>query len=133
MFTTPERSETMPPNAPNTSGVANRSIAAASADHTTTASRLPSPDFVDATAPIPPSTPATTAPQPSRRSPSRTVHSPSATAATAITIEGAGVRTSSGGSASHQAKTPSATPLQPAHTARLAVPRSRRRPSAAVM
>ena len=44
MLTTPERSETTPPSAAKTSGVAKRSIAAASADQTTTRSRLPSPD-----------------------------------------------------------------------------------------
>ena len=54
---TPLRSEKMPPTAANTSGVANRNIAANSADHTNTASRLASPDFVATTAPIPPDHP----------------------------------------------------------------------------
>src|SRR3954464_3102516 len=77
MFTTPERSETTPPSAAKTSGVAKRSIAAASADHTTTRSRLPSPERVAATAPTAQSTAATIAPQPTRRRPSRTAHAPS--------------------------------------------------------
>src|SRR4051812_47377109 len=88
MFTTPERSETTPPSAPKTSGVANRSIAAASADHTTTLSRRASPDCVAATAPIAPTTPATIAPQPRRALPSRTAQPPSPTAPTAIAIDG---------------------------------------------
>ena len=71
MLTTPERSETTPPSAANTSGVAKRSIAAASADQTMTRSRFASPDWVAAIAPIAHRTPQTTAPQPSRRLPSR--------------------------------------------------------------
>src|SRR3954452_20086877 len=46
MFTTPLRSEMRPPSAPQSSGVANRSIAAISADHVTTSSRWPVPDRV---------------------------------------------------------------------------------------
>jgi hypothetical protein len=45
MLTTPDRSEMTPPSAPNVSGVAKRSAAATSADHTTTRSRFPTPDF----------------------------------------------------------------------------------------
>ena len=40
MFTTPERSLNMPPIAANVSGVAQRSVAARSADQTTTLSRF---------------------------------------------------------------------------------------------
>ena len=46
MFTTPERSEIMPPSAPKMSGVAKRSMDAKSADQTTTASSLPMLDRV---------------------------------------------------------------------------------------
>ena len=41
MFTTPERSENIPPSAAKMSGVAQRSIAAKSADQTTTVSSFP--------------------------------------------------------------------------------------------
>ena len=131
MLTTPARSLITPPSAPNTSGVAKRSIAAASADQTTTRSRFPSPDCVAATAPIPPITPAATAPQPRRAWPSRTVHTPSPTAISASTTDGAGERTSSGGSATHQATTPSATPPQPVQVER-STPETSKRPRVAV-
>ena len=45
-FTTPERSENMPPSAPKISGVAKRSIEAKSADQTTTVSSFPMPERV---------------------------------------------------------------------------------------
>ena len=41
MLTTPLRSENRPPIAANVSGVANRSVAANSADHVITTSRFP--------------------------------------------------------------------------------------------
>ncbi len=62
MLITPARSDRMPPSAANASGVAKRSMAAISADHTNTSSRLLSPDLVATTAPIAPSTPAAMAP-----------------------------------------------------------------------
>jgi hypothetical protein len=68
---TPLRSDRMPPIAAKISGVAKRSIAAISADHTNTRSRFPSPDLVATTAPIAPITHTTTPSQPTRRSPSR--------------------------------------------------------------
>ena len=46
MFTTPERSENIPPSAPKISGVAKRSIDAKSADQTTTVSSFPIPERV---------------------------------------------------------------------------------------
>ena len=46
MFDTPDRSLNMPPIAAKMSGVAYRSIAASSADQTTTVSSLPTPDRV---------------------------------------------------------------------------------------
>ena len=49
MFTTPLRSEKRPPIAAKVSGVAFTSIAAISADHTTTSSRLPRPACVAST------------------------------------------------------------------------------------
>jgi hypothetical protein len=112
MFTTPERSHTIPPRAPNSSGVAKRSIAAKSADHTTTSSRFETPDRVAAHAPAPPMTPAATPPHPTRRSPWRAAHAPAPIAAAASTSDGTGVRTSTGGSAMNQASTPSATAPQ---------------------
>src|SRR3954451_19628530 len=69
MLMTPLRSEMVPPSAANSSGVANRSIEANSADHTTTRSRLPTPDLVAATPTAVPMTADTIAPQPSLRSP----------------------------------------------------------------
>ncbi len=57
MFTTPLRSENMPPRAAKISGVAKRSMEAVSADHTTTDSRL---DTLDSVA-IVPSAPKMTA------------------------------------------------------------------------
>src|SRR5205823_3626347 len=66
MFTTPLRSEKMPPMAPNRSGVARPKVCAISVA-SNTASRFPVPDRV-ATMPSPiPRRPAATAPQPSRR------------------------------------------------------------------
>jgi hypothetical protein len=62
MLMTPLRSDRMPPIAANTSGVAKRSMAAISADHTKTRSRLPSPDLVATTAAMTASTAATIAP-----------------------------------------------------------------------
>ena len=51
MFTTPLRSEIMPPSAANSSGVAKRSIAAISADQVKTDSSVAADEFADAAAP----------------------------------------------------------------------------------
>ena len=59
---TPLRSDMIPPSAPNSSGVAKRSVAANSADHMNTFSRLASPDLVADDGADRPTTPATTAP-----------------------------------------------------------------------
>src|SRR3954463_15548705 len=112
MFTTPLRSEIRPPSAPHSSGVANRSIAAISADHVTTSSRWPVPDWVAANAPAPPIRPAAIAPQPRRFSPWVTATAPSVTAISPSAIEGTGVRRRIGGSAMNHASTPSAIPVQ---------------------
>ena len=79
MFTTPLRSENMPPIAPKTSGVAKPSVCAISVASKTESrfavlervARMPRPI---------PRTPAATAPQPSRRRPRVTVQIPSAAA-----------------------------------------------------
>src|SRR3954465_11902889 len=92
MFTTPERSETMPPRAPKISGVAKRSIAANRADHVTTSSRGPGPDCVAATAPPAPMTPAAIAPQPSRRSSRPATQMPPPLAITPRPTDGGGGR-----------------------------------------
>src|SRR5215207_10135837 len=113
MLMTPLRSDTMPPSAANSSGVAKRSIEPISADQVNTSRRLLWPDFVAATAPTAASTPPTTAPHPSRRS-SDVAYRPSATAATASTMDGTGLRTSAGGTAMNAAITAQATPAQPA-------------------
>ena len=113
MLMTPLRSETTPPSAANSSGVANRSIAANSADHTTTRSRLLTPDLV---APMPTMTPmiaVAIAPQPSLRSPLRIAHTPQTTAATPRITVGTAERIVSGGIATNSARKPSRTPSQP--------------------
>ena len=110
---TPLRSHMMPPSAAKASGVAKRNIAAISADHTNTSSRLLSPDFVATTAPTAPMMPAAIAPQPSRRSPPCTAITPAATATAPSSRDGTGVRISNGGSAMNQASAPQATPNQP--------------------
>jgi hypothetical protein len=96
-LTTPERSDTTPPSAPKTSGVAKRSIAATSADHTKTCSRLPVPDCVKTTARAPPAMPMTMAAQPWRFSPARTAQAPQSSAASASRSESTGVRMVIGG------------------------------------
>ena len=68
MLITPLRSDTMPPSAANSSGVAKRSIEAISADHVKTSRRFASPDFVAATAPTIATAPRMIAPNPSLRS-----------------------------------------------------------------
>ena len=108
-----------PPRAAKISGVAKRSIAAASADQTTTRSRFASPDRVAAIAPIAQRAPVTDRrpaepPLPLARPPTRRGRSrpPSSTS------DGTGERTSTGGSASQNARRPSTTAAQPASTGR---------------
>src|SRR3954453_14503699 len=113
MFTTPLRSEIRPPSAPHSSGVANRSIPAISADQVTTSSRWPVPDWGAANAPAPPIRPAAIAPQPRGFSPWVTATAPSVTAISPSAIEGTGVRRRIGGSAMNHASTPSAIPVKP--------------------
>ena len=79
MFTTPLRSENMPPIAPKTSGVVKANVCAMSAA-SKTVFRFPVPDRV-ARIPSPmPRMPDATAPQPSRVRPRVTVHRPNAAA-----------------------------------------------------
>ena len=68
MFTTPLRSENMPPIAAKVSGVAHRSVAVASAPQKTTMWRCVTLDCVARIPPAIPRSPATMAPQPTRRS-----------------------------------------------------------------
>src|SRR3954454_10922457 len=88
-------------------------MAATSADHTKTRSRLPAPDSVKTTASAPHARPVTIAPQPWRFSPPRTAMAPSVTARRASRIEGTGVRIVIGGTVMEAAITARATPPQP--------------------
>ena len=109
MFTTPLRSENMPPIAPKTSGVANANVCAISAA-SKTAFRFPVPERV-ARMPSPiPIRPAATAPQPSRRRPRVTVQIPKTAATTPTTIGQVTVRAWIGGMARNAAKAPSRSP-----------------------
>src|SRR4051812_7556586 len=113
MFTTPLRSENMPPIAPKTSGVENTNIDAIS-EAVKTMFRF---DVLDRVARMPrpiPISAAATAPQPRRRRPRSAVESPSVAAATPTTIGQRIERSAIGGSARKQAKTPSTMPATPA-------------------
>ncbi len=112
MFTTPERSENMPPSEANASGVANRSIAARSADQTTTLSSLPTLDSVAANAIAKPNRPDAIANPPNRRSPRIATPMPSITAISASTRLGTHDRSVSGGRAIQAATMPMAMPIQ---------------------
>src|SRR5690242_13193936 len=85
-----------------------------------TALRLPTPEPVDATAPVPPIAHAAIAPQPTRPAPLRTAIAPSPMPMTAIASDGIGVRSRIGGSVMYHAITPRATP---AHAVRRGVTR----------
>src|SRR3954467_9651042 len=96
MFTTPLRSEYIPPIPANTSGVEKTSIDAIS-DAVKTLLRFSLPERV-ARIPSPiPSAERTTAPQPSRRRPRIAVHTPSAAPTTPTRIGQRIVRASIGG------------------------------------
>ena len=69
MFTTPLRSEKMPPSDPYISGVAKTSIEAISVDHVKTISRFSTLERVARYAPPRPRKPMTIAPHPTRTSP----------------------------------------------------------------
>ena len=111
MFTTPDRSEKRPPSAAKASGVANRSVAANSADQTTTLSSFPMPESVARNASPKPNTPAAIANAPNRRSPLIATPRPSMTAISASTRLGTHERMLSGGRASHAAISPIAIPI----------------------
>ena len=112
MFTTPLRSEKMPPIAAKASGVAYRSIAAVSADQTITWSRWPSLERV-ARRPSPiPRTLITIANQASRRAlPRISTLMPQVIPNNPITGGIHSVRTLSGGSATQNAISPKAMPI----------------------
>ena len=81
MFTTPLRSENIPPSAPNVSGVAKTSIEAM-IEALKTSFRLLVPDWRASTPRPAPSTPAATAPQPTFPTPRETAAKPRWTSVT---------------------------------------------------
>ena len=112
MFTTPLRSENMPPIAPKTRGVAKPSVCAISVA-SNAAARFPVLERV-ARIPSPiPRMPAATAPQPSRRRPRVTVQTPSAAATMPTRIGHVTVRASIGGIARNAANAPRKIPRNP--------------------
>ena len=80
MFTTPLRSEIMPPTAAYASGVAHASVEPMSAPHETTVVRWSFDEFVARTPRPMPMSPIAIAPQPIRRTPRVTAQMPHATA-----------------------------------------------------
>ncbi len=113
MFTTPLRSENMPPTAAKISGVAYRSIEAVRAPHTNTASRFATLEIVAATPSAPSASASTIAVIPRRRRPLHAVHAPSASAAAAIAIGTAACRADTGGTAIQNATIARAIPAMP--------------------
>ena len=110
MFTTPLRSENMPPIAPKTSGVANAKVCASNEALKTTL-RLPMLERV-ARIPSPrPITPAATAPSPSRPRPRLKVAMPNMTAKIPIRSDQITPRAWIGGMPMKAASTPSAMPV----------------------
>jgi hypothetical protein len=112
MFVTPERSENIPPIAAKTSGVANRSVDAISADQTTTVSSLPTPDSVARYPTVKPSTPDAIAKPPNRRSPRMMTPMPNITATRHTTRLHTHDRAVTGGSAIQQPTRPRTMPVQ---------------------
>jgi hypothetical protein len=112
MFTTPERSEKMPPMAAKASGVAKRNVAPSSP--AVRMSFSVSTSFVwTQTAPSVPAMPSTIAAQPSLRSPRGTTAIPQASATKPAAIGPARSRSVHGGSASQNATSPLITPMTP--------------------
>ena len=109
MFTTPERSENMPPIAAKVSGVAKTSIDAIRLA-VKTWSRLPVLERVARTPSATPSTPTTMAPEPARRAPRLTAKTPAKAARIPRNAGQTGERSVIGGMASRNASTPSANP-----------------------
>ena len=112
MFTTPLRSENMPPIAANVSGVAHTSVAERSADQTTTWLRLP---WVARVASMPrpiPTMPKPIAVQPGRRRPRVSTQMPVPIAISPTSTGTHGRSALKGGSATTNANSPIATPAR---------------------
>jgi hypothetical protein len=112
MFTTPLRSENMPPIAANVSGVAKRSIASRMPP-VNTSSRFATLERVASSASAVPRTPAATAPQPIFRCPRETAQTPAKTARRPTRSDQTIERVVSGGNASQNATRPSTMPATP--------------------
>ena len=116
MFTTPERSENMPPIAPKVSGVAKTSIEAIRLA-VKTWSRLPTLDLVARSASAIPSTPVATAPHPTRPAPRLSEITPKRIARIPTSSDQVRLREVIGGIASRNAMTPSRIPNEPTEAA----------------
>ena len=110
MFTTPERSEKIPPIAAKASGVAKRSVEA-STPTVRMLSRVSASFVWSQIAPSVPAIPRPIAHQPSLRSPRGTTAIPQASATNPGTSGPATERTVQGGSASQKARMPQAMPM----------------------
>src|SRR5918996_1610891 len=128
MFTTPERSEKIPPIAANASGVAKRSVAATRPTLKTDSSSAES-SLWNQTAQRTPRAEAPIAHQPSFRCSRVTLQSPAAAPAMATASGTTMLRRVNGGSESQRASTPSAMPRLPIE--RGSVARRSRAPSSA--
>jgi hypothetical protein len=113
MFTTPLRSENIPPSAAKVRGVAQRNVAAINADQTKTPSRLAACACVARTAQPTATSAPTTAPPPTRRSPRVNAQMPAAIAQIASSTGSRTDRTVTGGSATHRAMMSSTIPAIP--------------------
>ena len=112
MFTTPLRSENMPPSAAKRSGVVKTSVSDTRVDQVMTSERCAALARVTTLPPIIPIRPLVIAPQPARRVPSCTAQAPAATPP-APTISGTATdRAVTGGSVSQNARAPSPIPTE---------------------
>ena len=110
MFTTPLRSENIPPSAAKRSGVVKTSVSEMRVDHVMTSERCPALARVTETPPSIPIRPLVIASQPGRRAPSCTAQAPAATPRPPTTSGTAIERDVTGGSVSHSATMPSPIP-----------------------
>ena len=108
MFTTPLRSENIPPSAAKRSGVVKTSVSEMRVDHVMTSERCPALARVTETPPSIPIRPLVIASQPGRRAPSCTAQAPAATPRPPTTSGTAIERDVTGGSVTHSATMPSA-------------------------
>src|SRR5215218_9565731 len=112
MFTTPERSENIPPSAAKVSGVAKTSIEAIRLG-VKTSPRFPTLDCIARIASPPPTTPAAIAPPPTRPPPLVTATMPNSTATIPSRTGQTGERAVIGGIARMNAATPRTIPTVP--------------------